>query len=401
MSEWNFLIPSNAKPPQKAIRVLGIDLGTTNSVAAELTWEPGLTGIPKARCLEVEQWTTEGDYIHLLLPSVVALYQGQAVVGEGAKRLRARCAELELVRNRNLFFDCKNDMGLRETYHRAPEGFRSAAAIGGRVLGFLSQAAEKASPMPLDRTVVTVPASFQIAQRRDTQEAADLAGIALQGGDLLDEPVAVFLDYLVEHPEMLDRVEARGCNLLVFDFGGGTCDVAIFRLSQEAAQAPLGVAPLAVSRYHRLGGGDIDAAIVHEVLLPQILEQNELDRFDLGFREKKNIIEPAFMSTAEALKISLCTEIARLKKFGKYTAEKRETLTSRIAGLQECLLDGRRISLQSPQISAIQFDELLKPFLDTDLLETHPLVVIGDRVVENDLYIAAHQDPEDYVPRIH
>ena len=182
--------------PQKPIRVLGIDLGTTNSTVAELRWDPeeGLT--QEARCLEVDQQTYQGLYTHVLVPSVVAIHDGKVMVGEGAKRLRARAPELGLRQNQNLFYECKNDIGIQKTYHRAPEGFRSAAEIGGKVLEFLYHAALEYDPTPVQRVVVTVPASFQGAQRIDTVKAAGLANLQLTGGALLDEPVAAFLDYV-------------------------------------------------------------------------------------------------------------------------------------------------------------------------------------------------------------
>lgn len=173
--------------PQRAVRVLGIDLGTTNSTISEVSWRPGVKRAGDARCLEVDQPTLEGTYTHVLVPSMVAIHAGGILIGEGAKRLRARASELGLRQDRDLFYECKNDIGIRKTYHRAPEGFRSAAEIGGKVLAFLCQSAsENDQPLP-NRVVVTVPASFQAAQRQDTLKAAEIAGLRLAGGDLLDE----------------------------------------------------------------------------------------------------------------------------------------------------------------------------------------------------------------------
>jgi len=106
------------------------------------------------------------------------------------------------------------------------------------------------------RVVVTVPVSFQAAQRHDTLRAAELAGLEVQGVDLLDEPVAAFLDYLVDHSQNLLPALETPKNLVVFDFGGGTCDVAVFQVKLSRGQDPIQIAPLTVSRYHRLGGGD-------------------------------------------------------------------------------------------------------------------------------------------------
>jgi len=94
--------------------------------------------------------------------------------------------ELGLSQNKTLFSECKNDIGVARTYHKAPPGFQSAAEISGVILKFLAQAAQDDDPLPLDRTVVTVPASFQAAQRQDTLRAAELAGIqAMSLGGML------------------------------------------------------------------------------------------------------------------------------------------------------------------------------------------------------------------------
>src|SRR5207237_736020 len=106
---------------------------------------------------QVNQETEDGVYTHVLVPSVVADYGGRVVVGEGAKRLRAHASERGLEQGRDLFWDCKNDMGLKRTYPRAAEGLRSAREIGSKVLRFLSDAVRADNDTPADRVVVTVP----------------------------------------------------------------------------------------------------------------------------------------------------------------------------------------------------------------------------------------------------
>jgi len=141
----------------------------------------------------------------------------------------------------------------------------------------------------------------------------------------------------------------------------------VFRLSRHYSGS-LQISPLAVSRYHRLGGGDIDRAIVYEVLLPQLLEQNKLEAIDLTFEDKKNFIEPAYLGVAEALKTGLCAEISRLESFNQYVAADKSTITKKQPGLHVCLLKDRMLQLQSPSISAAQFETMLEPFLDRELL---------------------------------
>ncbi len=85
---------------------------------------------------------------------------------------------------------------------------------------------------------------------------------------------------------------------MVFDFGGGTCDVFVARLSPSATGAPFAIETRSVSRYHRLGGGDFDAAIIHGVLLPQLLKENALAARHFEWGDQKKIIEPALRGCA-------------------------------------------------------------------------------------------------------
>lgn len=224
------------------VRAIGIDFGTTNSAVAEVVWDPASSEPPRAQCLTVDQETLEGVKTDVLVPSVVALHAGKEWVGEDAKRLRARAPELGLRQNESLFYECKNGIGLRRTYQRAPEGYRRAAEIGGVVLRFLSEAAREQGDEPA-RTVVTVPASFQASQRNDTASAARCAGLELTGGDLLDEPVATFLDYCMSYLDDDFVSPGNTQRLVVFDFGGGTCDVAVFDIHAERKDGRLTIAP--------------------------------------------------------------------------------------------------------------------------------------------------------------
>jgi len=366
----HLLAPTGAEIslPAVPVRAIGVDLGTTNSTVAEIVWEPGSGKPIGPRCLEVDQDTRNGVYTHVLVPSAVAVHEGRILIGEGARRLHARAPELGLDLARNLFLECKNEIGTRRTYHRAPEGLRSPAAIAGHLLGFLRDAAMDSDPRSIDRTVVTVPASFQAAQRVDTARAAELAGFELTGGDLLDEPVAAFLDYLLGHPDEMKDLITGGKNLLVFDFGGGTCDVAVLRITHQPREVGPSISPLAVSRYHRLGGGDIDRAILHEVLIPQLLKQNDLGPHDLTYEDKRNAVEPALLGVAESLKIELCREIVRLRRFGWLKAKAASKAMSEQPGMHVFRVGDRELKLQSPRLTVGEFNSLLEPFLDRDLL---------------------------------
>jgi molecular chaperone DnaK (HSP70) len=149
----------------------------------------------------------------------------------------------------------------------------------------------------------------------ETVAAAAHAGFDLLHSQLLDEPVAAFIDFVATNPSRLSVAAGSNCNLLVFDFGGGTCDIAILSLSRNASGG-LAAAQRSISRFHRLGGGDLDAAIVYDVLIPQLLEQNKLAARTFGFAEKRNYLEPALRPIAEGLKVGLCQELARRASLG-------------------------------------------------------------------------------------
>ena len=370
--ELRNLVAPSTRANRSPLRAIGIDLGTTNSAVAEVLFAVDAAPQTKIRCLEIRQRTRQGSYFHTIVPSVLALDGHQLYVGAGAKDLRARLVENGLRRNQNIFWDCKNEIGVRRTYQTAPPGFRSAKEVAARLLEFLTAAAAEAHEIHPSATVVTVPASFQAAQRRETLEAASSAGIDVLPGALLDEPIAAFLDYLVSRGAGSFDSRSGSQRLAVFDFGGGTCDVALFELRPLETGAPsgVGIAPLSVSRYHRLGGGDIDRAIVVDVLIPQLIEQNGMDPHRLDYRDKSNSVIPALLGCAESLKIGLCSEIVRLKSLGGHEARVADLVQESPAAYSCTLRDGAVVTLRSPRLSLAEFGSIMEPFLDRDLL--HP-----------------------------
>ena len=343
---------------------LGIDLGTTNSLIAEAIWDVEAQA-PVVRCIEVKQTTaSSGIYTHILIPSIVALLDGKKYIGQGAKILRGQVGKSKLRLYKDIFFECKNLMGIRRTFNLAPKGYESAAMIAGHILQFLKEAVSSKVAL---RTVVTVPASFQIAQRQDTIMAAKLAGIDLQEEELLDEPIAAFIDYLHSaQGKSIELKENEEKNLLVFDFGGGTCDVAIFRLRIDSVG--LSVKPLTVSRFHRLGGGDIDKAIIHQVLVPQLIEQNKLKSLDLSYDAKKSALEPELLSIAESLKIDICRYIKKLQEFNRYENANKDEESVELAYSHNININNKDLRLHGPKITISQFEKVLEPFIDKEFL---------------------------------
>lgn len=327
---------------------LGIDLGTTKSCMAYADFDPD-TGTLRCECVRFPQ--PDGG-LRAAVPSAVAIDAGRTYFGAEALAKRGQRGFLP---ERNLFCESKNEIGLRYTYARAPAGFGNAGDIAAQLMRHLHAAAalpvvrEAGSPR-----VITVPASFHAAQRRATLEAGE-RGFELAPGQgqvqLLDEPYAAFIDLMLRAPQRAASLLQAGRTLMVFDFGGGTCDVAIFQLEARPNDL-LGARLLGTSRYHRLGGGDIDRAIVHDVLIPALLEENGLKPWEVSWHEKRRHLEPALLATAEHLKIALSVDASALA----------------VADLLalDVQIDGvvRRLTLSDPSLDAEHFDDLLAPFLD-------------------------------------
>ena len=143
--------------------------------------------------------------------------------------------------------------------------------------------------------------------------------------------------------------------------------MSVVEIKGDCNSRKIAMGELAVSRYHRLGGGDIDVAIVHELLIPKLLEENGLLPLDLTWAQKKKVLEPQLLGKAEALKVSLCKEIDRLIKFGRYNETDKSTLITKQPGIV-CTLEKRDFRLRNPSLSAEEFEKLLIPFLDRDSL---------------------------------
>lgn len=345
---------------------VGIDLGTTKSCIAVARFEDGEI---LCECQTVDEpGQPEGQ---IAVPSVVAVKDGAAVVGHAARRL-ARTPRF--FQHKGSFSETKNEIGLRHTYARAPEGFRSATEIAGHIIGYLFEATGLDAEPIANPMVITVPASFHGAQRTATLDAASLVFDEYQEVRLLDEPYAAVLDLLHRDPGAAGEHLTAGATWLVFDFGGGTCDVALFTLqaSETAALAPR---LLATSRYHRIGGGDIDRAIVHGHLIPTLLERYRLDRTAVTFADKRRRFEPVLLPVAEQLKRALCQRLRAQRDDGD-----DGSAVEVVSAGDHCIeWNHRELFLSDARLDQTTFEKLLCPFLDP-----HPDKAASDEFVERD-----------------
>ncbi|MGI4854576.1 MAG: Fe-S protein assembly chaperone HscA [Janthinobacterium lividum] len=263
-------------------RVVGIDLGTTNSLVAFLEG-----GVPVV---------IPGEDGSSLVPSVVAIANGQTTVGNGArgtlltqpgnavysaKRLMGR--GMDDVRDELALFPFKiaNDQKSDEVLRlQVGDQVLTPPQISALVLGQLKRNAERYFGQPVTRAVITVPAYFNDAQRQATKDAGRIAGLEVLR--LVNEPTAAALAY------GLDRKKEG--TVAVYDFGGGTFDVSILKLHDGIFEV------IATNGDTHLGGDDIDNLLMH-IALDEI--KNEL-----GLEATPEIVQAVRKAVIE-VKISL------------------------------------------------------------------------------------------------
>src|SRR6516162_1291362 len=266
-------------------KIIGIDLGTTNSVVAVMEGgEPVVITNP------------EGSR---LTPSVVAFAKtGERLVGQVAKRQAVTNPE-------NTIFSIKRFMGRRYTevneemkmvpysVASAPNGDVRVKAldkeyappeISAMILQKLKQAAEEYLGQPVTKAVITVPAYFNDAQRQATKDAGQIAG--LEVARIVNEPTAAALAY------GLDKKKDE--TIAVYDFGGGTFDISILEVGEGVVEVK------STNGDTHLGGDDIDQRIVDWI----VSEFKKSEGIDLS---KDRMALQRLKEAAEKAKMELST----------------------------------------------------------------------------------------------
>ena len=220
-------------------KIIGIDLGTTNSAVAVLEGN-------EAKIIA----NPEGNRT---TPSVVAFKNGEIQVGEVAKR--------QAVTNPNTIASIKRHMG--ETGYKVEIEGKSYTPqeISAMILQYLKGYAEEYLGEKVEKAVITVPAYFNDAQRQATKDAGRIAGLEVER--IVNEPTAAALAY------GLDKVDHEE-KILVFDLGGGTFDVSILELGDGVFDV------LSTAGDNHLGGDDFDQKII-DFLVEEFQRDNGID----------------------------------------------------------------------------------------------------------------------------
>lgn len=204
-------------------KIIGIDFGTTNSVATYMN-NRGKIEIIKDH---------NGDY---LMPSIVSIFDGKKIFGKDAKE------NIEALYKGNGVKEIKREVGKNKKVLFDGKYVETTDIIG-LILNKIKGNAEEYFKEEISEAVITVPAKFSDGQRKEIIEGALKAGLKVK--KTINEPTAALLEYTFNNPMNNKRV-------LCYDFGGGTFDISIANITQD------GIEVIAVGGDRELGGKDID-----------------------------------------------------------------------------------------------------------------------------------------------
>lgn len=272
-------------------KVIGIDLGTTNSAVAVV--EGG-----EAKVIT----NPEGNRT---TPSAVSFKNGERIVGDAAKR--------QVVTNPNSVLSVKRLMGSNEKIELEGKKY-TPEEISAMILGYIKSYAEDYLGEKVSKAVITVPAYFNDAQRQATKDAGRIAGLEVER--IINEPTAAALAFGIDKTETEQKV-------LVFDLGGGTFDVSILELADGTFEV------LSTAGDNTLGGDDFDDIVVdHLVSLFKKENGIDLSKDKMAMQRLKEAAEKAkkelsstvntqislpFISAGESGPLHLETTLTRAK----------------------------------------------------------------------------------------
>jgi molecular chaperone DnaK len=269
----------------KPSKILGIDLGTTNSAMA--VWD----GTKPCIILTAER--------HNLIPSIVGITDsGETLVGEPARLQSVLQPERAIFsakrfigrKFRTISADDRESVPYKivggedgETLFQIGHQYFSPEEIASRVLRNMKETAEAFLKEPVTDAVITVPAYFNNPQREATKEAGRLAGLNVRR--IVNEPTAAALAY------GLDKIEDRAAVVAVYDLGGGTFDVSILSVGDDLVEV------IATNGDTHLGGDDIDNCVARWLA----------GRLPAGTEPDATVMEILRVAAREA-KVALSTE---------------------------------------------------------------------------------------------
>ena len=319
--------------------IIGIDLGTTNSLAAciledsaEVIAKQGTSGV---------------------IPSVAAYIDGRWHIGETAQALREKYPEHTVYSVKRLMGlgmdDLQNEIA--QFPYQVISAQRSLVKvnfgkdsftpqeISAQILKAMKSHVEQILKVPCERVIITVPAYFDDAQRQATRDAGRLAGLQVER--IINEPTAAALAYGLDQKQ-------KGY-VAVYDFGGGTFDISILKLTNKVFKT------LATCGNSRLGGDDLDQAIIEELQKRHcVLIQNW----------SNSLVRQQLKSHAEQIKKNLSTQLEVEYQIDLQTQTiegifQVEELNLLLDPLLEQTFESCTTAIKQAQLSKDQIDEVV------------------------------------------
>ena len=307
--------------------ILGIDLGTTNSVVSYLQADGTVKVIP----------SPEGT---MTTPSVVSFKaNGEEIVGNAAKR--------QAVTNPDTVSSIKRKMGSAEKVHiNCVNKDFTPQEISAKILAYMKKYAEANIGHKVDKAVITVPAYFNDAQRQATKDAGQIAGLDVVR--IINEPTAAALAYGLQ--------TEKSEKILVFDLGGGTFDVSILDIGDGTFEV------VSTAGDNKLGGDDWDA-VVADYIKAQIKSESGLDITDKGSLQRiKEAAEKAKIELSSSLETVISLPFISMTSAGPVNFEhtltraKFQDITRHL--LKRCEEPVKR-ALSDAHMNASQLDQVL------------------------------------------
>ncbi|MBQ3214225.1 MAG: molecular chaperone DnaK [Clostridia bacterium] len=251
-------------------KVIGIDLGTTNSCVAVMEGKEPVV-ITNA---EGERTT----------PSVVAFAKGERLVGQVAKRQA-------IVNPDKTILSIKREMGSEYKVNIEDKQY-SPQEISAMILQKLKKDAESYLGTTVTQAVITVPAYFTDSQRQATKDAGRIAGLEVLR--IINEPTAAALAY------GLDKADGKNQKILVYDLGGGTFDVSILDIGEGVFEV------IATAGDNRLGGDDFDKRVMDLIVDEfKAKEGIDLSKDKLAMQRIKEAAEKAKIELSSVAKATI------------------------------------------------------------------------------------------------
>lgn len=364
---------------------VGIDFGTSTTVVSIIRQKKD--GVLYSEPLQIAQPDSRGGFSEQEIVNTVLAWikssssEGELIFGKTAYDLKSK-----LKIGKNVFSSFKMDLGLdlgptypdTELSHKNNNKFiiENAKDATYYFFSLLKKSIEKAiSKENLPNNIeyaISVPASFLANQRKDLLDSLHKTKISVTESCLIDEPNAAFLSYFYESivknndMELLEMLNNKGVNVLVYDFGAGTCDISILNVHLDSSG--LNSRNIAISKFTALGGDNIDRDIAN--LLAKRLKIEASQDFILPENALQTIIS-RLMPIAESLKISM---INWLTTQGISNLEQLKHISHNIQDSLQTVLKNQKENVNItviPSLSAYEFHSILSKYLDLNDIENN------------------------------